>query len=372
MEKHDVQNNLQNDSLSTSMELSKLFIRDISEILQYAISQKVFPGCVLGVVSDAGEVVIPIGRQTYRESSISLEKDSIFDVASITKTIPTSLLALHFLEKGLLHMDNHVSNSIPEFTGHWKDEVTIRHLLTQTVDFGLTLSSLKHTSGDNILRSILTCDLQNKPGTSYAYTNSTSIVLGIVLERISGRLLSELAEDVFFKPLGMKDSSFNSSIFNQDRIVPTEHDVWRKRDVKGEIHDESAYLLSKKQYVGSAGLFSTVPDLLRVLKMVNDYGMFEGKRIYSEESISQMLTNQLSHIQSYSSIGWEMNQSFVPKEYEKDSIGKTGFTGCFMFYNPLKRIGVVHLSNYHYPKRKLDFTALNEVRYKLIKKALSL
>lgn len=343
----------------------------LSKILKNAISDKLFPGCCVGVCTPSEKYILPFGHQTYSTSSAKITNDSIFDIASVTKTIPTSLIALKCLEDNKFDLDTRIQTILPEFVGRWKDEVTVFHLLTQTVDFGLRLSQLKNLTPDGIWHAILECDLVVKPGTTYSYTNSTSVVLGKVVEKATGLTLSELAEKILFRPLLMNRTSFDTSRFDISQIVPTEFDPWRGEEVRGKVHDESAFVLSTKQYVGSAGLFSTVPDLLRVFEMIQHEGVFGGKRIFKKSTLESMMTNRLQHIGMWSGLGWEMNQQFVPDFFAKDSIGKTGFTGCLVFYYIPKKVGIVLLSNYHFPNRKKDFDSLNSIRQSILETVLS-
>lgn len=233
-----------------------------------AIREEVFPGCVVGFVRKSGErLVLPIGHFTYEQGTKKVEKDSIFDVASITKSIPTSCLALKLIDEGKLKVDDKLIEFVPEFRNSDKELVYIKHLLTQTLNFQslnnhFRLSNYKDKSPDEILEAIFTAEFGSKPGARFAYTNATSILLGLVVERISRKKLDEFGQEAFFKPLKMMRTSFHPEQFDKEEIVPTEFDEWRGRLAQGEVHDESAYTLMEKQVVGSAGLFSTAPDLL--------------------------------------------------------------------------------------------------------------
>jgi len=320
-------------------------------LLNDAVAQKIFPGCVVGVVTKKNRIIIPVGRYTYDKTSQKIKKNSIYDIASITKTVPTSLLALKLIEERKLSLNQKVRTYLPEFKGKWKDEVTIFHLLTHTVDFGLTLSRLKKKKAEEIIHTILEGDLVRRPGTTYAYTNSTSIILGFLIEKATGKKLDYLARIKLFNPLEMRDTSFHPSPLSKERIVPTEFDSWRNRIIQGEVHDESAWVISIHQVVGSAGIFSTVPDLLHVLKMILANGVFRRKRILASSTITQMSTNQLQNLHQFSGLGWEMNKSFMGEKHSHISIGKTGFTGCTIFVDVEKKVGIVILSNHHFPKR---------------------
>jgi CubicO group peptidase (beta-lactamase class C family) len=144
-------------------------------------------------------------------------------------------------------------------------------------------------------------------------------------------------------------------------IAPTEIDCWRGGVVQGEVHDESAWALNRP--VGSAGLFSTVPDLLTFLCMLLNRGTWKGVRFFSEESIQAMGTNQIAHIGSCTGLGWELNQPrYMGKNCSDWCIGKTGFTGCVFLCDLDKGMGMVLLSNSTFPQRNNNQEAINSVR----------
>lgn len=336
--------------------------KKIHDRLMIAVEDGVFPGAVAGFNRDGQQRVIVSGTL---DGTIDVKVDSIYDVASITKAIPISSLALQLIEQKQLDPDDLVQRFIPEFA---QKEVTIRHLLTQTLVLGyhgmpLQLSKLKNRSPEKIMSLIYHADLLAKPGTKFAYTNSASILLGQVIERLTKSQLDELAEEIFFKPLGMSRTSFHPEKFPIDEIAPSENDPWREGIVRGVVHDESASILSKNRVVGSAGLFSTVSDLLIFLSMLLGGGVYKGRRYFTKESVIAMTTNQISGIGGFVGLGWELNQpQYMGKFVHPKMFGKTGFTGCVVVADPLKMRGMVLLSNFTFPKRKGNATLLNEVR----------
>jgi len=330
-----------------------------------AIKESVFPGCVIGLIKKNGErIVVPCGNFTFETNSKEIKQDSIFDVASITKSIPVSSLALKLIDEGKLKLEDKLINFLPEFKNSQRESVLIKHLLTQTLDYSFRLSSHKDKSAEEILNIILTSELKTKPGEKFFYSNATTIILGLVIEKITGKTLDILAEEIFFKPLKMTRTSFNPLLkFKKEEIVPTEIQEWRGGLIHGEIHDESAYILSKNKPVGSAGIFSTVPDLLNFLEMLLNNGTLNGKHYFSQEITKSFHTNQLSHINEWSGLGWELNQpQYMGTNNTNSTFGKTGFTGCVVTCDIQKGIGIVILSNYTYPKRKPDTEKLNKFR----------
>lgn len=336
----------------TTSELQKIFTK--------AVQENVFPGAVVGITSPSDRQILAFGKQTYLKEAIPINNESMYDVASVTKTIPTATLALMLIEEDKLSLQDYAKDYIPSLSGKWKDEIRICHLLTQTVDFGYRLSDLRQKKPDEILDHIYGADLKMKPGSMHAYNNSTSIVLGKVLEKISGMSFSAMAEEYLFSPLKMVDTTFYPDK-NSIRIVPTENDPWRKRIIRGEVHDESAYTISRAGAVGSAGLFTTASDLLNFLQMIVSDGSFKGKKLMSKKAISLMQENHLLDINGQAALGWEL-RSIASTQM----LWKTGFTGCFIACDMERRLGFVMLSNYHFPNRKKDFRVLNQVRSQFV------
>jgi CubicO group peptidase (beta-lactamase class C family) len=335
----------------------------ISERIGRAIDEQVFPGCVVGIVDTQGSrLVLPFARYTYEPDAPEVREDTVYDIASITKSIPVSCLALQLLEQKRLHLDDRLIEYLPEFNNPDRESVLIRHLLTHTLHFGFPLSSLKNQSPDTVFQAILETPFKSRPGSFFAYSNATSILLGLVIERIYGDSLDVVADRVFFRPLHMGKTTFHPlQKFERSEIVPTEIDNWRGGVVQGEVHDESAWVLPGTS--GSAGLFSTVPDLLNFLHMILNHGVWKGMRFFYLETIRDMSTNQIANIGACTGLGWELNQPrYMGERCSQRTIGKTGFTGCMCLCDMEKGIGIVLLSNYTYPRRKVDKEAINGVR----------
>ena len=338
--------------------------QEINQIIQKGMRDNIFPGCVIGIVTPKGEKsIFPFGRFTYDIDAQEMEEGSVFDVASITKTIPTSCLALKALEMDRIRLDEAVVKWIPEYNNSFKDKVLIKHLLTHTLDFNFRLSAFKDQSPEKILETIYTEKLKTPPGSTFVYCNATSILLGILVERVFDEKLDVLAKEYFFNPLGMKQTTFSPEESTIDKIVPTEIDKWRDRVIKGEIHDESAWVISKIMVPGSAGVFSCVPDLLLFLEVLLNNGEYKSRHYFKSDTIALLSTNQIAGIGESTGLGWELNQpDYMGNNCSKRTIGKTGFTGCVVMCDLEKGVGLVFLSNYTWPHRKEGKEQINAVR----------
>jgi len=338
-------------------------LESIKKRLYRAIEEKVFPGFAVGFYDEeSGPAIFCGGHYTY-ERNREMTAGSLFDVASVTKSIPVSTLTLQLLDSERISLDSHIHKVIPELKTSWSEMITLRHLLTHTLDFGIRLSTLKDDTPETLLQKILTAQLKCKPGTTFFYSNATSIILGIFLERILKMPLYRAAEQYLFSPLGMSESTFFPlKKTAREYIVPTEIDAWRGRVVQGEIHDESAWRLAEIMQAGSAGLFSTVTDLLRFTSCMVTGGSYKHKRILSRDMVNKIPENYIASIGESAGLGWEFNQPRYMGKNSAEIFGKTGFTGCVVMINLIRRKSLVLLSNYTFPHRKKNADRINEVR----------
>lgn len=353
------------------MELRRMSIEaGIKEIQAQAIREKIFPGSVVGVVRANGDrLVISQGNFTFEKNAQPVQEDTIYDVASLTKVIPTASLMLWLIDQGRLDLEDRVDKYIPELSMADNEKIKVWHLLTHTLAHNFQLSPHKNKTPQQILEMIYTTEFSQPPGAENFFTNATSILQGQVIEKITGRKLDQLADEVFFKPLEMKRTTFwPLKKFDKAEIVPTEVDDWRGRTIQGEVHDESAYVLQKIMTPGSAGLFSTVPDLLNFIEMLLSSGEYKGQRYLSPEIIEMIYGHERANPKEGYGLGWQlcgssqMGQiSQMGKHCGPQTFGKTGFTGSLVVCDPAKQIGFVILSNFTYPKRK-DRELMNKVR----------
>lgn len=295
-----------------------------------AISEKVFPGCCIGIVRTGGvREVLPFGRLTYEADSPEVAGHTIYDLASVTKSIPVASLAAMFVAGGKLLLGDTVKTYIPELQNDF--DATIEDLLRYRVH-GARMSRLQYPTFEQVRTHIFEGGFSAPPGES-EYTNLPAFLLGTALERVGGESLPALAHRYFFGPLAMNDTTF----FPHDtqRIAPTE--IVDGIELRGIVHDESARLFAqKRRAVGHAGLFSTVPDLLNFL-----------------EALLQATFPPVVDA-AKRGLGWQL--------MSKGGFGKTGFTGTSVAVDPEKGLGLVILSNRTYPRRPEDARGINDFR----------
>ena len=346
---------------------------------EQAIVERVFSGCVLGLILPNSSVeILAIGHNDYviskaheplrgetLESVRPLNQSSIFDIASVTKSVPVGTLALKRILAGTLDPQAPVMNLLPELHTNYREQVRVCHLLTHSLDYRFPMSSLKNLSAEMILQNILTHQFTAEPGTLFNYGNAASLLLGLLLERSTGETLPSLAEKELFTPLGMTRTGWNPlARFDSQEIVPTEFCAWRNRIIRGEVHDESAYALQSQGAVGSAGVFSTVPDLCCVVQMLLQNGEWMGSQILPFGVLDLLTQNALQDVPGASTaLGWELcNRRFMGSACSPKTFGKTGFTGSCIIADPERNSALVLLSNFTWPKREASVERIYQVR----------
>lgn len=332
----------------------------IDTLLQQAKSQGVVDRAVVGFIH-------PDQQQSIQTLHSSI--DSLFDVASITKSVPVSTLALRLILLQKLDLHAPVIQWIPELQNAYREEVQVFHLLTHSLDYRFPLSSCKDLPASRILQRIWEHPYGEKPGFSFSYGNAASILLGILLERFTGLPLDQQAQQVFFEPLEMNDTGWFplQRGVNIERIVPTENCSWRGRVIQGEVHDESAFTLQQLGPVGSAGVFSTVPDLLKFVQMLLSDGMGPSGRLLPLGVLPLLSQNALPWVDGQgTALGWELcNRRFMGERVSSKAFGKTGFTGSCIIADPEKGSALVMLSNFTWPQRESNVERIYQLRRSL-------
>lgn len=332
----------------------------IESLVRQAIEERIFPGCVFGAMDSGGQEVRAFGTTTY-EGSRDVAERSIYDVASLTKTIVTATLMHLLIDEGRCALSDPVCEYIPEYAASGKDGVLIEHLLSYTVQ--LRSAYFDDWKGDTslwtfpeLLGIYYGASLKTKPGEAYLYTDATAMVLGELIRRLTGADLDTLAEERIFAPLGMRDSTLDPASRDRGRIVPTGYRpdgtlIW------GIPNDEKADMAyASGIQSGLAGLFSTVPDILSWIAMVFNGGRVDGTVFLSKRAIALMTRDYYPEKSFRSALGWGDGPTYEALEGAggRDILAKGGFTGCFMIGDITAKSAVVLLANRVHPDRPAD------------------
>lgn len=314
----------------------------ITELAEQAIREKVFPGCVVAIVRVGERIILPYGELRYGGEDV--QEDTMYDLASVSKSIPLSSLTHMLVKDGVLKHDDLVRSWIPEL--QFDRAATIEDLLRYRV-YGPRMSELADRTPKEIAQAVFQTGFPELPGET-RYSNAPAYLLGIILERATGKPLHECARERLFLPLAMANTFYpvggHDQIARFGTIAPTEY--LEGHEVCGIPHDESARTFARAHMsVGHAGLFSNAHDLSNFVESLLAGG-------YPEIVKS-----------AHKGLGWEVNAGwFMGRIFGPRTFGKTGFTGTSVVCDTDRKIGIVILSNRTYPKRPDDSTAINAFR----------
>lgn len=330
-------------------------LMQIDQVMNDAIFDSTFPGGVVAVVKD-GVIAYrkAFGYHTYDKLEKVRETD-IYDLASLTKILATTTSVMKLVDEGQLKLSDPVSKYVKEFNTEQKQGITIRNLLLHNSGlppFRVYVDSLK--TEEEIIQAIKNEPLVNEPGEKYVYSDLGFILLGEIVEQITGSSLDKYVRKTFFYPMGMGSTFFNpKNVGNwiSDKIPPTEIDtVYRNKEIRAEAHDERAWYLNG--VAGHAGLFSSAHDLAAYAQMLMSGGSYGGRNFISPETVS-MFTKRQSKI-SDRGYGFDHKSegfSSAGTLASSATFGHTGFTGTSMWIDPEKNVGIIILTNRTYPYR---------------------
>ena len=362
-------------------------LNQIDALVAEAIKDKKMPGAVV-LVGHKGKIVF---RKAYGNRSLvptvePMTLDTIFDLASLTKVVATTPSIMILVEQGKLRLNDTIGMYIPDIDDPQAKRVTIQQLLTHTSgyapDFDL---KEKWTGRDGMLAALKKEKLRTPPGTKFVYSDIGFIVLGEIVERVTGNDLRACV----FSNLTQKLNANETGFFRLDsasklpvywipkvvQIAPTENikgqnsylgatfegdpQTW-DRVLRGQVHDPTAYRMGG--VAGHAGLFSTADDLSRFCQMLLNGGILDGKRVMSAQTVARMTAPiVVSETGDTRGLGWDINTAFSSNRGELfplGSFGHTGFTGTSIWIDRVSQTFVIFLSNRVHPDGKGDVTPI--------------
>lgn len=350
--------------------------KTVENAFKEALIQGVFPGAVL-LVGRGDEVVYEqaFGSRSLIPKTSPMDTNTIFDLASLTKPLATTIGMMLLVSEKKIFLDDRVTRFFPTFGVFGKHAVTFRHLLNHS-------SGLPHWKPyyQDILKSeqggkinfvasraakqyVLTQIHREKPvspsGLQVLYSDLGFMVLGEIVEAVSGSTLNRFCEDRILKPLGLKNTYFVDLTQSRPQSVgemfaPTEDCPWRKKVLCGEVHDDNAYAMGG--VAGHAGLFSSARDIHRLLACLNR--CLRGHDSFLPQRLIQEFFSRDAAVKSSTyALGWDTpseNGSSGGRYFSPHSVGHLGFTGTSVWWDLEKNCHVVLLSNRVHPTRKND------------------
>lgn len=369
------------DESKVKSQFSKEKLQELDNFINKEVEEG-FPGAVLMVVKD-GTIVKNTAygykkKWNKNELLTSPEKmttDTMFDVASITKMMSTNLALQKLVSEGNLDIDALVSKYIPEFKDSLEDpikgksKVTVRHVLNHTAGFAPEVKFFdNNTAGkfysqdrNTTLKLIPQVPLDYEPGTKIIYSDTDYMLLGLIVEKITGMPQDEYIENQIYKPLGLKNTMYNPlrKGFNPENFAATERNGntrdysiplfnnIREYTLQGEVHDEKAWY-SMGGVSGHAGLFSTAKDLAVLSQLILNGGSYNSVKIFHRDTLAEFTKPSDKDI-TYG-LGWD-RQGDWRKIWEFGpyasylTIGHTGWTGCALNIDPVNNMAVILLTN---------------------------
>ena len=333
-----------------------MVLEQLKALIQSGVDSGAFPGATFCITTKNKKYMDFVGLKAKFPKEEANALDTIYDMASVTKVVTTTTCLLKLLEQGKIRLFDRVNLYVPRFK---YDDIYIFHLVTHTsglIEYLKNQKDLK--SREEALDLLFEQPKIFETGTDLVYSDLNYILLGLVIESITGMSLDKFAEESVYKPLEMKDTCFNPK--NAERCAPTEerNDQVVQGMVRGKVHDETSYILGG--VAGHAGMFSTIEDMSHFMQMILNEGKFNGKQFLSPITVDTLfhpLVEKpvgLSTYKLYRSIGW------IVRDYNassgdftsRETIEHTGFTGTNVWIDRLNGIAFCMLSNRVHPTRK--------------------
>jgi CubicO group peptidase (beta-lactamase class C family) len=356
----------------------------ITAALQQAVVDGVFPGAVLLVQhSDTIRYGHAAGSAALFPAPDAMTRETLFDLASLTKPIATTTAALLLIHRGVLALDHPVVRWLPEFRGEGKDSITLYHLLNHSSGLPAWKPLYKtidpQHAGDTetkttLLEQLTHEPLTHPPGRQSIYSDLGFILLGWIIERAGGRPLDRFCHEEIFVPLGMRATAFrplDRPELARRSIAATEQCPWRGRWLRGEVHDENCFALGGVS--GHAGLFAPADDVALFVAAIiaADQGRpgrpFDGIPM---TLVQQFLTRQPTPESSWG-LGWDTPsaESSSGHYFSPRSCGHLGYTGTSLWIDRERGWGVVLLTNRVHPtSRNVKISAFRPVIHDLVAK----
>jgi len=335
-------------------------------VVRDAIAQRAFPAAALAVTHRGALVASAgFGHFTYDTASPSVHAGTIFDLASVTKVLATSAMAMLLHERGLLDIESPVAEILPEFAAlgppsqaGQRQAVTLRMLLAHSSGLPayLKLFETAHNR-DDLYHAACAVPLVTAPGTKAEYSDIGFILLGEILVRLARTPLDVFVQHEISAPLAMTQTCFNPPSDAKSAIPPTEDDrTFRHRIIQGEVNDEHAFVMGG--IAGHAGLFAPAIDVARFA----DCMLRGGSPILRPETVALFTRRESSPPGTSRALGWDTpsQPSSSGQYFSPRSFGHLGYTGTSLWVDPDHQLSITLLTNRTWPDRAAQ--AMKQIR----------
>ena len=332
-------------------------LASVDAVIEQAIHEGNIPGAVL-LVGHNGQVIY---RKAYGSRALEPRREpmtleTIFDLASLTKVVATTTAVMKLVEQGRIRLNDPVAKYLPEFGQSGKEDITVRQLLTHYSGLGPDLDLKTNWEGkETAYRMAFGEAPEAPPGSRFSYSDVNFIVLGALVEHVSGETLDKYCERDIFAPLKMMHTQFTPPAALRPKIAPTQYDE-NEHMLRGVVHDPTARRMGG--VAGHAGLFSTADDLAKFSQAL----LNGGGGVLSALSVEKMTRpEQPPSAPVLRGFGWDIDSPFSSNRGDLlpvGSYGHTGFTGTSMWIDPTTQTYIILLTNAVHPRGKENAIAL--------------
>lgn len=330
---------------ATSEETTDPRLSVLDDVMNDAMRRELAPGAVV-IVGHNGKVVYrkAFGSRAITPHREPMTLDTVFDMASLTKILATTSSVMQLFDQGKIKLADPVMKYIPEFGQNGKQDVTLRDLLTHYSGLAPDLELKPYWSGmGEGFRRANAEKLMTGPGEVFRYSDINFIVLGELVQKLTGQPINQYAAEHIFRPLGMDHTTYLPPAAWRDKIAPTEIDERTHQMLRGTVHDPTARMMGG--VAGHAGVFSTGDDVAKFAQAILD----DDGKIWSQLTVEKMTTPQQPQNQPVvRGLGWDIDSPFATNRGELlpiGSFGHTGFTGTSLWIDPITNTYVILLTN---------------------------
>lgn len=352
-----------------SLGLDAARLRRIDAAVDRALAEGKVPGAVV-LVGRHGKIAYAraAGLRTAEPAREALTRDTVFDMASLTKPVVTATAVMLLIEEGRLRLQDRVVRHLPELNNRGKEAITVEHLLRHRAGLMADNPLKDYEQGaDAAWSRIAQLGLNAPPGEQFVYSDVGFIILGKLVERISGQPLDRFAAERIFRVAGMRDARFrptsagaNDGRPAESRIAPTERSSPGGPMLRGVVHDPRSRALGG--VAGHAGLFATADDLAVYAANLLGDGVANG-RLLGPLAARAMIDPGTTPAGQRRGLGWDVATPYSSPRgafFGPASFGHTGFTGTSLWIDPETRTFVIVLTSRLHPDGKR--TAPSELR----------
>jgi serine-type D-Ala-D-Ala carboxypeptidase len=324
------------------------------QVLERGIAEHAFPGAVFAITV-RGEILATdsLGRLTYDQHSPEVRPETVFDLASLTKVLATTAMAMKLYEAQRLTLDQKIAEIVPEFLAGGpganvrRSQITLRMLLAHSSGLPAYVRLFEGAASREELLSAAYCvPLEADPDTRAEYSDIGFIILGEALSRISGQALNVFCKREIFEPLGMEYTTYLPPKEWREEIPPTLDDKdFRRRVIQGEVHDENASVMGG--IAGHAGVFSSVEDVSKFALSMLGFA----PKLFRQETIRLFTQQQTIPAGTSRALGWDTpsSPSQSGKHFSPHSFGHLGYTGTSLWIDAERKISIALLTNRSWP-----------------------